>query len=161
MNRLFFWPDRRRYVLVTQPALAAMYPHAQRKFWQKEAGGEWFSPDPDTHGIIITAAKGPVPADQRARTSFQQDVDQAYQARLDQFALSRHAVGLWHTHPDPVPFPSALDLRTTRAYLETFGADRNVYLLAILGNRSHPPFLKVWAVSLDTQGVVELYEAAE
>lgn len=146
MNRVFFWPDNRRYVLFTEAALAQMYRHVQRWPWQKEAGGELFAVDPDASGIHITNAAGPSPCDHRARNAYKPDIDTAHRERLRQFDVERYAVGLWHTHPEAVPKPSYLDQQTTTDYLLAFTGDRTHFLMAILGNRGDPPNMQVWSV---------------
>lgn len=137
-NRIFFSPDSQRYVLFTANVLSHMYAHAQLRFWQKEAGGEIYSVDPDAHRIIVTAATGPNPGDRRGRCSFNPDIEAAAQDRIWQFAMGRHAVGLWHTHPESQPTPSGRDIRTTEEYLKAFSRDRDRYLMVILGNRGNP-----------------------
>ena len=144
-NRIFFYPDYRRYVLFTANVLDYMYAHAQRRFWQKEAGGEIYVINPDAHGLLITAATGPNPGDLRRRHSFNPDIKAATRDREQQFTLGRHAIGLWHTHPEPKPTPSSRDHRTTAKYLDAFGNDRNRYLMVILGDRGDPLNITVWS----------------
>jgi integrative and conjugative element protein (TIGR02256 family) len=144
-NRIFFYPDFRRYVLFRADVLDHMYAHTQRRPWQKEAGGEIYTTDPDTHGLIITAATGPNSGDRRGRYSFNPDIEAATRDRERLFAQGLHAVGLWHTHPEARPVPSGLDHKTTDEYLEAFRGDRDFYLLVILGNRGNPPDIAVWS----------------
>lgn len=144
-NRIFFYPDFRRYVLFTADALDHMYAHAQRRCLQKEAGGEIYTLVSNAHGIIITTATGPNPGDRRGRHSFNPDVKATTQHREQQFAQGRHAVGLWHTHPETIPSPSGLDRRTTEDYLKAFQDQRERYLMAILGNRGDIPNMTVWS----------------
>jgi integrative and conjugative element protein (TIGR02256 family) len=137
-----------------------MYAHIQRRLWQKEAGGENYTIDPDAHGIIITAATGPNPDDRRRRHSFNPDIDAVARDRDRQFALGRHSMGLWHTHPEACPAPSELDRRTTEQYLESFRGDRDRYLMVILGNHGDPPNMVVWSAGRnDRSRWLELMEA--
>jgi integrative and conjugative element protein (TIGR02256 family) len=161
-NRIFFYPDFRRYVLFTADVLDHMYAHAQRQFWQKEAGGEIYTVDPDAHGLIITTATGPNPGDRRGRHSFNPNIDAATQDRERQFAQGRHAVGLWHTHPEARPTPSGRDRRATEEYLDAFRDDRGRYLMVILGNRGDPANMAVCSAELnDWSRWIELTEAKE
>ena len=146
-NRLFFYPDYGRYVLFTINALEHMYQHAQRRLWQKEAGGEIYAIDPDAHGLIVTTATGPNKGDHRTRTSYNPDTDAANRDREKMFALGLHAVGLWHTHPEVHPSPSGRDRKTTEEYLSAFLRDRERYLMVIVGNHGTTPNVKVWAAS--------------
>lgn len=147
MIRIFFYPDSTRYVLITEQALAHMYAHVQRWPWQKEAGGEIFSSAADATGLVVSAAAGPNPRDHRSRHAWNPDTEAADRDRQAEFALGRHAVGLWHTHPEPSPSPSALDRQTTLEYLEAFQGDRSRYLMVIVGNRGNPPAMGVWAAA--------------
>jgi integrative and conjugative element protein (TIGR02256 family) len=159
---MFFYPDFSRYVLFTRDALDHMYAHVQRRIWQTEAGGEIYSIDNDSHGLIITMATGPNPEDQRGRHSFNPDVEATTRHREQQFAQGRHAVGLWHTHPEPKPSPSLLDRRTTEDYLKAFQNQRKRYLMVILGNRGDPANMTVWFSGQNERSSwIELMEAKE
>lgn len=128
-----------------------MYRHVQRRIWQKEAGGEVYAIDPDAHGLIVTTATGPNRCDRRSRCSYNPDIEAAKRDRDQQFALGMHAVGLWHTHPEPYPNPSGQDRQTTEEYLSAFQGDRERYLMVIVGNRSNPPNINVWSTSQSTR----------
>ncbi|TVT73195.1 MAG: hypothetical protein FHP92_14720 [Denitromonas halophila] len=137
-----------------------MYDHAQRRPWQKEAGGEIFSATPNASGLVISAAAGPHPRDHRRRRGWIPDIAEADGARHAAFALGKHAVGLWHTHPEPWPCPSGQDRKTTHEYLETFQDQRSRYLLVIIGNRGSPVSMAVWAASAEHQDAwLELAES--
>lgn len=161
-NRLFFFPGHGRYVLFTAAALEHMYGHVQRRIWHKEAGGEIYAIDPDTHGLIVTTATGPNSSDRRTRCSFNPDVEAAQGDRERQFALGMHPVGLWHTHPEARPSPSGQDRQTTEEYLSALQGYRERYLMVIVGNCGYPPTVKVWAASLGTPATwVELFEESK
>lgn len=161
-NRLFFFPGYGRYVLFTAAALEHMYRHAQRRIWHKEAGGEIYAIDPDANGLTITSALGPNRGDRRTRCSFNPDIEAAKRDRERQFAVGLHAVGLWHTHPEPYPSPSGQDRQTTEEYLSAFQGDRERYLMVIVGNCDTPPNMKVWAASQGTRDTwVELVEESK
>lgn len=138
-----------------------MYAHAQRKIWQKEAGGELFANDPDASGLVITSATGPNPLDRRSRCSWNPDTVAADQDRRHQYLHGRHAVGLWHTHPEPVPSPSDRDQQTAHDYLNAFHGERKRYLMVTVGNRGNPPSMTVWAAGGATRNAwSELVEAS-
>jgi hypothetical protein len=61
--------------------------------------------------------------------------------------MGRHAVGLWHTHPEDNPAPSGLDHSTTRKYLDAFNGDMDGFLLVILGRSGNPLNMAVWMAS--------------
>lgn len=160
MSRIFFYPDNTRYVLFTDQALLHMYAHAQRKLWQTEAGGEIFSLEPDSAGLIITTARGPAPSDYRRRCAWNPDIQASDQCRQIEFTHNRHAVGLWHTHPERCPSPSGRDQKTTWEYLDSFQRDRSRYLMVIIGNHGHIPRVAVWVASYQPKREwTQLFEA--
>jgi integrative and conjugative element protein (TIGR02256 family) len=157
--RIFFDHDFTHYVLFTADALVHMYAHAQRGLWQKEAGGELFANDPDASGLVITAASGPNPRDRRSRNSWKPDTAAADRDRQQQFIQGRHAVGLWHTHPESFPSPSGRDRQTTHDYLEAFHGERKRYLMVTLGNSGNSPNMALWVASYEKRSTwTELIE---
>ena len=160
MSRIFFYPDNSQYVMFTDQVLAHMYKHAQRCLWQKEAGGEIFSSEPSSHGLIISNAMGPSPADQRLRNAWNPDVKASDRNRQTEFEQYRHAVGLWHTHPECTPSPSWRDQKTTWEYLDSFEGDRSRYFMVIIGNRGSVPAMTVWvAIVQSSRDWIQLSEA--
>lgn len=143
--RTFFSPDMSRYVLFTERVLSHMYFYAQRKMFQTEAGGEVYSQAPYYSSLVIDDAAGPHPRDRRSRRSFNPDIEATTQARYAKYEQGWHAVGLWHTHPERLPTPSAMDRRTTEEYLQAFKGDRERYLTVIIGNRGGVPGMTVWS----------------
>ncbi|WP_200906901.1 Mov34/MPN/PAD-1 family protein [Paracidovorax avenae] len=143
--RTFFSPDMSRYVLFTESVLSHMYSHAQRKLFQTEAGGEIYSRTPYYSSLVVDDASGPHPRDRRSRRSFNPDIEATTQARHDKYEQGRHAVGLWHTHPERQPTPSGMDRRTTEDYFRAFNSDRERYLTVIIGNRGTVPAMTVWS----------------
>ncbi|WP_412095059.1 Mov34/MPN/PAD-1 family protein [Aeromonas media] len=162
MNRIFFCPDNTRYVLFTKQSLSHMYAHAQRRLWQKEAGGEIFSSDPTSNGLIISVATGPNPSDYRRRCAWNPDLSASDINRQMEYAHNRHPVGLWHTHPEQTPSPSWRDQETTWEYLDSFQGDRSQYLLVIIGNHGNVPNMAVWMARYQsTRKWMQLTEATK
>jgi len=122
-----------------------MYGHAQRAWCQAEAGGELFSPSPCSSSLLVDAISGPHHKDRRKRHSYNPNVEAATRARHTEYERGRHAIGLWHTHPERHPSPSGADRKTTEDYLRAFGDDRERYLTVILGNRGEAPAMTVWS----------------
>ncbi|WP_446731554.1 Mov34/MPN/PAD-1 family protein [Pseudomonas sp. OTU5201] len=152
MTRIFFYPDNTRYVLFTDQALSYMYAHAQRRPWQKEAGGEIFSSEPHSSGLVINTATGPNPSDYRRRGAWNPDTKASDRNRQIEFTHNRHVVGLWHTHPERFPSPSGRDQKTTWEYLDSFQGDRSRYLMVIIGNQGRIPSMAVWVASYQPRG---------
>ncbi|WP_374703326.1 Mov34/MPN/PAD-1 family protein [Cupriavidus pauculus] len=122
-----------------------MYSYAQRGWRQTEAGGEIYSPTPYSSSLLVDAITGPHTEDRRSRHSYNPDVEAATRARNTEFQRGRHAVGLWHTHPESRPTPSGRDRTTTEDYLGAFCEQRERYLSVIIGNRGETPAMTVWS----------------
>lgn len=147
--RTFFSPDMERYVLFTESALQNIYSHAQRNWTQKEAGGEIYSPAPNSTRLVVDTVAGPHLQDQRSRHSYNPDLVATDKARKEEYMRGRHAIGLWHTHPERNPNPSGTDRRTTEQYLQAFKKERDRYLSIIIGNRGEIPAMTVWSAEKD------------
>jgi len=148
-SRLFYLPDNHGYVLFDGPVLAHMYGHAQTRWFQREAGGQLFSPTPQDTAVIISHATGPYTSDMRRRHAFVPDARQATDDRHRHFLEHRHAVGLWHTHPEANPTPSAQDRATAQDFLSEFDGHMTGFLLVILGNKGQPFNLAVWLAQMN------------
>jgi len=151
-SRTFVLPDNRGIVIFEDVVLLQMYRHAQTQLWDREAGGQLFSPEPHVSEVVVSVATGPHRKDKRTRYQFVPDLPSATRDRETQFAMGRHAVGLWHTHPEDNPVPSDLDCTTTRQYLDAFNGEMYGFLLVILGRSGNPFNMSVWIASKNTNG---------
>lgn len=143
-SRSFFLPDKSGYVIFEPTVLGHMYAHVQRRFYQKEAGGQIFSETPHDSAVVVKGISGPNSRDKRQRHGYVPDAAQATADRLLQLQQGRYPVGLWHTHPEAYPEPSGLDQLTTREWLSDFQGSMHGFLLVILGNVEVPPNMTVW-----------------
>ncbi|WP_158568917.1 MULTISPECIES: Mov34/MPN/PAD-1 family protein [unclassified Duganella] len=143
-SRKFHLPEQGRVLVFSEAVLTQMYAHAQVRWFQQEAGGQLFCSAPECPDILVDAVTGPHRKDQRTRHGWVPDVQQATIDRHQQFNAGRHAVGLWHTHPEPMPSPSTQDLQTASEYLQAFGDSMDGFLLVILGNAGVPLNMDVW-----------------
>lgn len=143
-DRSFLLPENLGRVVFKPDVLQHMYSQIQSNYWSREAGGQLFSPNPHELEVLITSASGSNSLDIRRRHGFNPNVAQAMLDREDQFSAGRHAVGLWHTHPEAIPFPSIADQKTAQNYLAAFEGIMTGFLLVILGNQGMPPNMAVW-----------------
>jgi integrative and conjugative element protein (TIGR02256 family) len=148
ISRTFLLPDNRGHVFFVDKVLQHMYKHAQTCFWHREAGGQLFSETPHESSVVVSVASGPHPRDVRSRYNFVPDLTSATQDRQVQFNSGRHAIGLWHTHPETKPSPSGQDYDTTREYLEAYDGMMDGFLLLILGNSGNPFNMVVWMATM-------------
>ena len=143
-ERIFLLPHQRGRLLFVDEVLQHIYQHAQTRFWQREAGGQLFSPAPQSSTVVVSVATGPHSKDIRSRHHFVPNLLMATRDRKIQFDVGHHAVGLWHTHPEDDPKPSGQDYTTTRQYLEALQGTMEGFILVILGKSGNPLNMAVW-----------------
>lgn len=91
-------------------ALAMLRQNAQRRWWNREAVGQLFSPDLREDIVVVETATRLRPV-WSSSTGVRFDPRQAEAERAALFSLGLHCIGLWHTHPEPIPEPSFADLQ--------------------------------------------------
>jgi integrative and conjugative element protein (TIGR02256 family) len=140
---------RRIMVRVGPQALATFDAHRQRRFYQREAGGQLFARVRDDDWEIV-AATGPRSRDCRGRFSFwphraseQEEIFQHHEQGLDY-------VGDWHTHPEDVPTPSSDDLSSIAEVVRRSKHHLPGFLLLIVGRKPFPGGL--WASFHSVEG---------
>lgn len=124
-------------ITIGAAALAHMRAHRQLCVGDAEAGGQLFA-KLASGCVDIVVATGPRPQDRRSRFYFAPDriMERREIAKLHREGL--HYVGDWHTHPEPAPSPSALDLQNIR---QIFTQSRHTYggiLMIIVGQAELP-----------------------
>lgn len=121
--------------------------HVQRRAWSTEAGGQLFADI--ANGVIrIGVATGPRPTDFRAPFLYFPD-KKAERAEIASFyQRGAHFVGDWHTHPQDIPKPSSLDLRTVRSTVERSKLQLGGVILVIVGRKQFPEGLFVSVTDL-------------
>ena len=114
----------------------------QLRFWQAEAGGLLFA-RLSAEEVFIEAATGPRRTDRRTRNTYFPDraAEQREINNLHSEGLS--FVGTWHSHPEPVPRPSGVDLHSLAESFRLSTHHLNAFVLAIIGQRPAPEGLAV------------------
>lgn len=143
-ERRFQLPNSRGAVIFSVDVLSHMYEYAQRSFFEKEAGGQLFSPAPHSEYVSVARVTGPYREDKRSRSGFHPNIQRVMQDRESFFQAGFHPIGIWHTHPEPNPSPSPKDKCTTLEYLAAFQGEMDGFLLVIIGNHGTPPNMAVW-----------------
>lgn len=118
-------------------AIAHMLAHRQLGAGDAEAGGQLFA-RLSARRVDIEVATGPRPADRRARFYFAPSRIHERREIRDLHRRGLHYVGDWHTHPEPRPSPSSLDLRNIR---DIFTQSRHAYagILIVIVGQLEPP----------------------
>lgn len=114
----------------------------QVRFWHAEAGGLLFA-RLSAEEVFIEVATGPRRTDQRTRWSYHPD-RAAEQREIDLLhPKGLSFVGTWHSHPEPVPRPSGIDLHSLAESFRLSTHHLNAFVLAIIGQRPAPEGLTV------------------
>jgi len=120
----------RRDVLQTMWAFSQIDPEAT------EAGGILIGHERPQGETVLDRLTTPQSGDRRTRTRFHRSVD-GHQDLLNLMWLAsgqtRTYIGEWHTHPEPVPSPSSMDLRSWRKHLKQKEAQEHGLNFIIVG----------------------------
>jgi integrative and conjugative element protein (TIGR02256 family) len=106
--------------------------YRQTACWKREAGGQLFA-RVNGDEWLVKEATGPRRVDIRSRFGFLPN-RRAEQREIDEhFSLGLHYVGDWHTHPEPMPKPSATDLSSMQEMVAASGHELVGFLMLIIG----------------------------
>lgn len=132
--RSFIEPQSKRLVILHDEAIRLIQDYRQLNSRDDEAGGVLIGSQRGSH-FEVTVATPPQPGDKRSRYSFKRNPDGHQQIITQRWSSSGKVesyLGEWHTHPEPHPTPSGIDLREWRK-LSAAHADP---LLVIIGGQS-------------------------
>lgn len=104
--------DGRGKILIENPVIEFVRGYCQNQAEKTESGGILLGYRRGNH-LHIVAATAPQPEDQRRRFRFFRSAPHHQKVALHQWKLSGKTMdylGEWHTHPEPVPAPSSLDI---------------------------------------------------
>lgn len=135
-------------IRVRSQALATFEAHRQRRFYQREAGGQLFARVRDNDWEIASAT-GPRSRDRRGRFSFWPHRPSEQEEIFQHHVLGLDYVGDWHTHPEDVPTPSPDDLSSITELVRRSTHHLPGFLLLIVGRK---PFPKGLCASFHTRG---------
>jgi len=131
-------------VQVSDQVLSVMLGFVQDSWWKPEAGGVLMGRQiRDCEDIVVDEVSTPMKGDKRSRFMFIRG------ARLHQDLLIRKwresggtctYLGEWHTHPEPTPTPSCLDVREWKRKLSRDSYAGDSLFFIIVGTER----LRVW-----------------
>jgi integrative and conjugative element protein (TIGR02256 family) len=137
VSRVLTFKVGRISVRVGVQALATFDAHRQRRFYQREAGGQLFARVRDDDWEIV-AATGPRSRDRRGRFSFWPHRASEQKEIFEHHALGLDYVGDWHTHPQDKPTPSPDDLSSITEIVRRSTHHLPGFLLMIVGRDPYP-----------------------
>lgn len=124
-------------IVIADPVVEHLLGHRQRRWYQKEAGGQLFARI-EGDCIHVVEATGPRRTDTRTRAGYHPD-RRAEQAEIaERHPKGLHFVGDWHTHPDTRPEPSGRDLSSMAECFSKSAHSLNGFLLLIVGTVDPP-----------------------
>ncbi|WP_082482899.1 Mov34/MPN/PAD-1 family protein [Methylobacterium sp. Leaf123] len=142
---------------VTVKALQTFTAYRQKRFYNREAGGQLFGTVRSGKWTVLEAT-GPRKGDRRTRFGFWPD-----RASEQQEINAFHVRGLtylgdWHTHPEEQPRPSPRDLATIAGIVRESRHQLPGFLLCIVGRAQFPAGL--WLSIHTLSGEIKKAEAA-
>lgn len=134
---------------MTEKVIETLKQYRQKKIFEKEAGGQLFAQFDGADTYIVDATP-PNPSDKRGRFSFRPDrnIQQIDIAR--RYTMGLHFAGDWHTHPQPIPSPSSIDIASM---IECFNKSKHglkAFLIVIVGVAEPPLGIYVGLVRNNT-----------
>jgi integrative and conjugative element protein (TIGR02256 family) len=139
----------RPLLIIKGSVLAHLDRHRQRSTSDKEAGGQIFA-SYERSTITIREVTGPYDTDDRSRCRFTPDRSLEKRDVRKWFRKRRHYIGNWHTHPEPVPKPSRIDVKNTRARFVESDTQLLAFTMIIVGLAAFPEGL--WVSLIDATG---------
>ena len=156
---LTFHHSRNGRLKIGAEALAVMRSYEQHARASTEAGGLMFGRYiRDGYDLVIDVVTEPMLGDTRKRFEFWRE-DEGHLRRLEVLYEESHGtcvhLGNWHTHAEPSPTPSAVDLASWRAALRDEVKSNEAIFWVIVGQRE----VRVWEGDHDTGRIVECQPA--
>jgi len=121
------------HLKIDAPALDAMTAHRQTAADASEAGGALLGRVLASGDVVVDLVTEPLPSDVRSRAAFHRS--RAHQISIDAAHERSGGVvgwlGEWHTHPEPDPTPSAVDLDDwhRRAHEDVYEGERLFFVI--------------------------------
>lgn len=148
-------------LLLGEGALATMLRYRQTKRRDPEAGGVLLGRHIlDVPHVVVDEVTVPTKGDRRLLTFFRRGRD-AHQRVIDErWAASRGTcqyLGEWHTHPEPVPHASSVDVADWRRRLRSDVFDGDALVFLIVGTEA----IRVWEGERATGALIPLTELEE
>ena len=132
-------------LIIADEAVMQMKGFAQNQSWDTEAGGVLLGRHLlDSSDIVIDEVTQPQSTDRRSRFGFfrSKKHEALAQERWRQSVKTAAYLGLWHTHPEEDPMPSAIDQADWRQAVACDTYDGERLFFPIVGTRC----IRVWSL---------------
>ena len=136
-------------LVLADPALASMQWFRQTGKRSREAGGQLFANFEGSDTLIVEATP-PKLFDRRTRHGFRPNRTLQRREIRHRYKRGFHFVGDWHTHPEPIPQPSADDLKNMQDCFSKSVHALRAFVMIILGTNPWPTGIVVALVGVKT-----------
>ena len=150
---VFKLPGNKQKLVFTDSVFKTLNQYRQTTFSRKEAGGQFFARITPKL-VIIAAATGPSRKDKRHRFGFIPNKSRLKQEILEYFEKGYHYIGDWHSHPQLIPKPSFLDLRSMKKCFRQSKHELDHFVLAIIGKDDVQK--NMWVGAVNSKKVIKL-----
>jgi integrative and conjugative element protein (TIGR02256 family) len=137
-------------VELSDDVLNMLYRHRQQNATSSEAGGQLFGRFYADRMVIVRASE-PSAKSRRGRTFFWPSRRDEQKEISALFADGLHYVGDWHSHPEPFPEPSSVDINKMQAIYSESQHELNCMVMLIVGTSESDS--GVWLGSVSAEGV--------
>ena len=141
------------------PELLEIFRNHQQKSSDKPEAGGYLLGQLFEKQVVVSVATEPGPGDQFSRFFFWRNKKRG-QKLLNYFWKKSSGklglVGEWHSHPEPYPTPSTLDIQEAKKSFNKNKFAIDFMILMIIGNRA---LVNTWVGILDKSGVHQLSRA--
>lgn len=117
--------------------------YAQRHTWSKESVGQLYSVNLQSDVVRVDAITR-LQSTWSSHTRVQLNMTAVNKERADYFQKGLHCLGFWHTHPEPVPNPSAEDIAMAADHALAGREEFSGIAFIIVGTAPVPNGLGVW-----------------
>ncbi len=117
--------------------------HTQRTRFSRESVGQLYCRDLATPNIVVGHATA-LPRTRAFLSGVQFNLTVAMEERASLFQLGWHCIGLWHSHLESYPQPSATDTALAKDHAKAAATHLNGLVFAILGTQPLPGGFSVW-----------------
>ena len=144
--KLLFKVTSKQRLIITSQAVEQLLAYVQRRCWQREAGGVLLGRHLlDSEDVVVDEVTSPQSSDRRTRFSFFRSKKHEHIARERWIAEANTLsyLGLWHTHPEDSPTPSAVDWEDWQQAVANDTFDGARLFFPIVGRKE----IRVWTKS--------------
>ena len=124
-------------------ALHLFESRVQKGWWRNESVGQLYVRNLMTDDVYVEVATL-LPPMSANRTGVRFNPSHAFDERDKFFREGLHCIGLWHTHPEPIPMPSVEDELLAADYACAAAKELLGIIFVIVGTKSFPHGLGVW-----------------